>query len=127
MARPKNLMTLSVEALLKMRDDVAAALTEKAGQMRRQLGLLTGTESKPKRGRPPGKAKAKAHPLKGRKAAAKYRGPNAETWAGRGQQPRWLREALAGGAKVEDFAIGSGTPKSKATSTKRGRPRKKAA
>jgi DNA-binding protein H-NS len=29
----------------------------------------------------------------------------AETWTGRGKQPRWLAARVAAGAKVEDFAI----------------------
>jgi DNA-binding protein H-NS len=40
------------------------------------------------------------------KVAAKYR--NAQTgdsWTGRGLQPKWLKAALADGAKLEDFAI----------------------
>ena len=37
--------------------------------------------------------------------AAKYRGPNGETWSGRGLQPKWLKAALAAGAKIEDFLV----------------------
>jgi DNA-binding protein H-NS len=40
------------------------------------------------------------------KVAAKYR--NAETgesWTGRGLQPKWLKAALAAGAKIEDFSV----------------------
>ena len=38
------------------------------------------------------------------KVKMKYRdGDNA--WSGRGSQPRWLREKLAGGAKLEDFLV----------------------
>ena len=47
--------------------------------------------------------KAKA----GGKVPPKYRNPSnpAETWTGRGKQPRWLAEYTAGGRKVEDFLI----------------------
>ena len=38
---------------------------------------------------------------------AKYRGPNNETWSGRGLTPRWLAALLAQGQKKEDFAIKS--------------------
>jgi DNA-binding protein H-NS len=36
-----------------------------------------------------------------------YRNPSnsAETWSGRGRQPKWVREALARGARLEDLAI----------------------
>ncbi len=37
--------------------------------------------------------------------AAKYRGPNNETWSGRGLTPRWLAELVAQGRTKEDFAI----------------------
>jgi DNA-binding protein H-NS len=37
----------------------------------------------------------------------KYQNPiePAETWSGRGKQPRWLVSALKNGSKIEDFAI----------------------
>lgn len=42
------------------------------------------------------------------KVAPKYRNPDnaAETWAGRGQQPKWLASRIAQGARLEDFLIG---------------------
>jgi len=41
------------------------------------------------------------------RVAAKYRNPEnpAETWSGRGREPRWLAEKLAFGRKREEFAI----------------------
>jgi DNA-binding protein H-NS len=40
------------------------------------------------------------------KVAAKYRDTSTgQTWSGRGLQPRWLREALAAGKKLTDFAV----------------------
>jgi len=44
---------------------------------------------------------------KGGKVAPKYRNPDnpAETWTGRGRQPRWLAEKTKKGAKIMDFAI----------------------
>jgi len=29
-----------------------------------------------------------------------------ETWSGRGKRPRWLQDALANGASLEEFAVG---------------------
>jgi DNA-binding protein H-NS len=43
--------------------------------------------------------------LKGKKVPAKYRGPQGETWAGRGARPRWLAEAIKAGESPEDFLI----------------------
>jgi DNA-binding protein H-NS len=38
--------------------------------------------------------------------APKFRDPaSGQTWAGRGQKPRWLAAAIASGKKLEDFAI----------------------
>ena len=52
-------------------------------------------------------AARKSSPQAGRKIAPKYRNPAnpQETWAGRGQQPRWLRVLTGNGRKLEDFLI----------------------
>ena len=41
------------------------------------------------------------------KVAPKYRNPQnpADTWAGRGQQPKWMATQIAAGRKLEDFLI----------------------
>jgi DNA-binding protein H-NS len=61
--------------------------------------------------------------LSGTKVPPKYRGPNGETWAGRGATPVWMRDAMKGGKKRDDFLIakanGNSAPK------KLGRPKKK--
>lgn len=43
----------------------------------------------------------------GKKVQAQYRNPadNAQTWTGRGRQPRWIAEGLAGGKSLNDFKI----------------------
>lgn len=42
----------------------------------------------------------------GAKVPAKYRDPaTGQTWSGRGLHPKWLKAALAGGARLADFAI----------------------
>ena len=41
----------------------------------------------------------------GQVVAAKYRGPNGETWSGRGLAPRWLASLIAAGKTKQDFAI----------------------
>ncbi len=50
-------------------------------------------------------ARRKGKPLG--KVAPKYRNPDnpAETWAGRGQQPRWLANETAKGRSLEEFLI----------------------
>lgn len=45
-------------------------------------------------------------PAKVSKVAAKYRNQaTGETWSGRGLQPKWLKAAIAGGAKLTDFSV----------------------
>ena len=40
------------------------------------------------------------------KVAIKYRNAGTgETWTGRGLQPKWLKAAMASGAKIEDFLV----------------------
>nr|WP_280856214.1 H-NS histone family protein [Pararoseomonas indoligenes] len=41
----------------------------------------------------------------GKAVAAKYRGPEGETWTGRGRMPRWLTDAMHHGKTKEDFAV----------------------
>jgi DNA-binding protein H-NS len=98
--KKSSLAQMSVEALLDTKDAIEKMLTEKTAQLRKQLASLTGLGDAPKRGRPKGKSK-----MKGKKVAPKYRGPNGETWAGRGAQPVWLREALKKGRKLESFSV----------------------
>jgi DNA-binding protein H-NS len=52
-----------------------------------------------KRGRPAGKAKGKAS------SAPKFRDEAGNVWGGRGPRPQWLREALAAGKSLQDFAV----------------------
>ena len=70
-----------------------------------------GLETARRRGRPPKSAGAAARPARKARATAKrtiapkYRDEAGNTWAGRGARPRWLRDALAAGRKIEEFAI----------------------
>ena len=97
MAKGTNLASMSVEALLKLRDHIGEALGRRAAQLKDQLSMLDGAAGYRKRG--PRKS------LRGRKVAVKYRDKSGNTWAGRGAQPVWLREQLKAGAKLEDFAV----------------------
>jgi DNA-binding protein H-NS len=92
-----NLGSMSIEALLKLRDDVGKVLSQKAVQLEEQLSNLGGEVGGGRRDR--GSA------MKGRKVPAKYRDKEGNTWAGRGAQPVWLREKIKAGAKLEDFAV----------------------
>src|SRR6516162_1913718 len=96
MPMPKpNLSSASVDALLKLRDEIEEVLAHRAALLREELSKL-GLGSK---------GKVRGSSLKGRKVAVKYRDRSGNTWAGRGAQPVWLREKLKAGAKLEDFAV----------------------
>jgi DNA-binding protein H-NS len=105
-----NLKRLSVEDLVRLRDEIETALSGKIAMERKELqekinaldsfqnkraGTRAETTREPRR----------VNPAKGKKAAPKYRGPNGETWAGRGLAPRWLVELEKKGKKRESFLI----------------------
>ncbi len=105
-----NLGSMSVEALLKLRDDVGKVLSQKAVQLEQQLSRLGGEVGSGRLARRSG--------MKGRKVPIKYRDKEGNTWAGRGAQPVWLREKLKAGAQLEDFAV------QKAAASRKVSPRK---
>ncbi len=52
------------------------------------------------------KASAKAASKPGAKVAPKYRDKaTGQTWSGRGLQPKWLKAALAGGRRIDEFKL----------------------
>lgn len=110
MAQATRLASMSVDALLKLREDVGKALSRKAAELRDQLSRLSGGIGTARRGR--------RNALRGRKVPIKYRDKSGNTWAGRGAQPIWLREKLKAGAKLEDFAV------HKAAATRKASPKK---
>ena len=53
-----------------------------------------------------GKVSVVRAPVSTGKVAAKYRNAaTGDTWSGRGLQPRWMRAAIEGGAKIDEFKI----------------------
>src|SRR5215475_14016010 len=101
MARQKGLATMSVDALLKLRNDIGTVLSRKADDLKNELQSIGADYGDARRTAIPGRKKS----LAGRKIAPKYRGPGGETWAGRGAQPLWMTGAIKKGAKREDFLI----------------------
>jgi DNA-binding protein H-NS len=92
-----NLRSMSVDALLKLRDDIGATLSQKGRELQSQLQRLGVWGPTTRTGR--------SHPRKGTKVAPKYRGPNGETWAGRGATPKWLSALIKQGHKRDEFLI----------------------
>jgi DNA-binding protein H-NS len=41
----------------------------------------------------------------GKPVEAKFRGPNGESWSGRGLMPKWMQALVAAGKSKQDFAI----------------------
>ena len=110
-----NLGSMSVEALLNLRDEIGKVLNKRAIQLQSQLSRLGG-ESGNRGGR---------SSLKGTKVPAKYRDKEGNIWAGRGAQPVWLREQLKAGAKLEDFAVQKSAAARKASPRKTKKRRRK--
>src|SRR6516225_5092633 len=93
--RLPNLRSVSVDSLLKLRDEVEKVLSRRAKELHDQLSRLGGAPA----------LRGGGSSLKGRKVPVKFRDRSGNTWAGRGAQPVWLRESLKAGAKLEDFAV----------------------
>ena len=121
MARSARLSSLSVDALFKLRDDVAAALSRKADAVRKELASLGADYARVGRIAIYGRSS-----LKGVKVAAKFRDPKTgETWAGRGARPRWLVARIKAGRKPEDFLIDKPRKSRKKVQTNRKKARRK--
>jgi DNA-binding protein H-NS len=128
-----KLDALTVPELLRLRDQVQTALSGKIQSEREELqrkidelSKLEGSGSGDvataprvaqtkrrtggRRGGNGTRGNGKTHPLKGRTVAPKYRDPENpdQTWAGRGQAPRWLTAYESQGRKREEFLISAG-------------------
>ena len=110
--RKHNLSRLDFQGLLDLRSQVDEALTGYRSTLERQLAAFGSSVAslgkKVARG-------MRGSKLKGMKVAPKYRGPDGDTWAGRGATPRWLKAAIKEGKMLEDFLIDKATPTKRAT------------
>ena len=102
-----NLNKMSIAELNKLISNAQAALVKKqeVAEKVRKLAHDNGLDisdlmaaDKPK--------KTKAKKPRG-KVSPKYKNPanGSETWTGRGRQPRWVADALAGGKSLDDLLI----------------------
>jgi DNA-binding protein H-NS len=118
------LKTMSIDKLVKLKDQVEAALASKVMEQRRALETELS-----KLGRYQGGGTKSAFGRGGSRGAVapKYRNPEnpSETWAGRGLKPRWLTAAMKGGKSLEDFAIAGTATSSKANGRKKARKARK--
>lgn len=102
----KSIRSMSFEELVKMRAEIETAIDLCLAQDRRNLmAALKEVGSRRSEGGKP--QQRNGHALKGRKLPPLYRNPKdrSETWAGRGNRPRWLSAALKQGKKLESFAV----------------------
>ncbi|MBP0494119.1 H-NS family nucleoid-associated regulatory protein [Pararoseomonas indoligenes] len=87
-------------------DEARAALIEEFRGKAAQLGLQLESLM-------PGNASHGPAPSSGRRmrrdaggsVAPRFRGPNGETWSGRGRMPKWLSAMEASGRTKDDFRI----------------------
>ena len=115
---------LQREAAVARREEIGATIREikkkiaEFGLTAADLGLAPAAAAAgPRRGRkaaarPEAPAKGargrkarKPSAATGRKVAPKYKGPNGETWTGRGRQPAWVAAELGGGRTLDDLLI----------------------
>jgi DNA-binding protein H-NS len=94
-----ELATMSVDALWRLRERLDAILATKMvaekQELERRLARLNG--------RPEGQTTRRPYP----KVHPKYSNPErpAETWSGRGRQPRWVELQLRSGTSIDDLLI----------------------
>lgn len=112
-----------IEKLQKQADDIKAREFDKTVQdIQAKMGAfgITLKDLQPGKARKfakrvgkPGATVAKRSTVRaksksaGTPVAAKYRGPNGETWSGRGLMPRWLAAFVSQGQKRDEFLIKS--------------------
>jgi len=109
-----------IEKLQKQAGEIKAREFDKTVQeilAKMQAFGITLKDLQPRKGRkgPKGSAATSSKQAAGKTkrksagsvVAAKYRGPNGETWSGRGLMPRWLASMVAQGQTKESFAIKS--------------------
>ncbi|MBC7939828.1 MAG: H-NS histone family protein [Chitinophagaceae bacterium] len=109
----RQIASLQAEAEKLRRDEIGGVITrirdaiQHYGLSAADLGLGNAGVGAPtatgkprgKPGRKPGKAKSAAVRV------VKFRNDSGGTWGGRGKRPQWLRDALAGGKTLQDFAV----------------------
>ena len=101
-----NLKTMKFEDLVIAKAKIEAEIEVRVAKERFQL-IEAIRSTRPSSPSKKTSRSDRPHSLKGRKLPPRYRNPKNrnETWAGRGNRPRWLAAALKAGKKLEAFAI----------------------
>lgn len=94
MAQAQALMAQAEQA---RKDELASVIADIKAKMK-QYGITVADLGNAVSGKKVGKSKSTA--------AAKYRGPNGELWAGGpGRKPEWVRAVLAKGESLDSYRI----------------------
>ena len=94
MAQAQKLMAQAEQA---RKDELTSVIADIKAKMK-QYGITPADLGGAAGGKKVGKSKSNA--------AAKYRGPNGELWAGGpGRKPEWVRAVLASGKSLDDYLI----------------------
>ena len=106
----KQIEALKQEAEKLRRNEVAGVIT----RIRDAITFYNLSADDLGLGSKPNGARKAAAPTKGRKAKAaaptapklvKFRNDSGGAWGGIGKRPQWLRDALASGKQLSDFAV----------------------
>jgi DNA-binding protein H-NS len=103
--RSTDLKSMTIDQLWDLHERVVAELGRKISTEKAKLEgrLRELNAARPLPVNPAGEAARRPYP----KVVPKYQNPNnpAETWAGRGKQPRWMRALLRSGKTLDDLRI----------------------
>jgi DNA-binding protein H-NS len=97
-ARQQDEVRKAREQILAIAQDVGVPVTEL---------IATGARSKNGGAKKGGAQKGGAQKGGAQQGQARFRNPadGSQTWTGRGRQPKWIAEALAGGKSLDDFRV----------------------
>ncbi len=106
----KQIETLKLEAEKLRRNEIDGVITRIRDAISfynlsaADLGLSTKAKPGPKAAAPAKRQKRKGAAAKA-PAVVKFANGSGGTWGGRGKRPTWLRDALANGKQLSDFAV----------------------
>jgi DNA-binding protein H-NS len=92
----------------KLRRKEMAGVASRIREAIKHYGLTAADLGLDKTPANPGKARKARKPAGASPAAVavKYRDEAGRVWGGRGPRPKWLREAITAGRKLEEFSVG---------------------
>lgn len=105
--RKMKIKSMAFNQLIMIRAQIQAEIETRIARQRIELIEAIGELRKTSPDKSRSTRDGRSHPLKDQKLPPRYRNPKDrnETWAGRGNRPRWLTAALKSGKKLEAFAI----------------------